>query len=1474
MHPDKEPLMKTPSFSQTKPNQTEPLRLISLAILLIFSGSAMAEINIPDTPLAAGQAGQPLVMLTASKDLKLFYDAYNDVTDLDGDGVIDTHFRPSIWYYGLFDNKLCYNFVGSEANLASAYFTPGSVAVADGSVSPVDGAPGPGKCVGTWSGNFLNYVTTSRMDALRKVLYGGWRDVDSTTQTIVRRAYIPQDVLSWAKEYTSVAVDGYSIANYTPYAVPATGRRHFFGNLTVLTAACGTTATALEACRKSPPRLVVAQNSTKRVWDWASSEAPVLNENTTFSGTNTYARFSVRVEVCTPLSLANPDEGCKQYGTRYKPTGVLHSFGEDDSILFGLLTGSYDKNMSGGRLRKVISSFKGEVNPLTGQFTANNDIVKTFNNIAIRDWRYAGSNAYRNGLLLNAPMTEGNYVDWGNPFGEMLYESMRYLGSKGVATTNFAGSTTIDTQVGLPVATWNNPYASAPWCAKPAIIAISDLYPSYDSDLAGNPFGGTAIPNDLTGFNASTLANEIWTLEGMGSSGSYFIGQSGTVYDGVPTAKTVTGFGNIRGLVPEEPSKQGTYYSAAVAYFGKHKGLGTFSGQKRTVDTYMIALASPLPEIKVPVGGGKTVTVVPFGKSVSYTSGSINATKGQFQPTLSIVDFYLESIANSTGSGGADYDPAINGGSYSATFQINFEDVEQGNDHDMDFIVQYKVELDSSGKVIVKVIPTYQSAGVRMNAGYTIAGTTADGAYLAVQSVTDGSSIGYYLNVPDSKTLGWCDNTANLATTTCRNLPACSTSGTFGACTVSLTARTSSRTFTAGSGSAQLLKNPLWYAAKWGGSGALDAKGDPTNYFLVQNPLTLKDSLQSALNSILPTNASSGNIISDNGKLVSGSTLLFQTTFTNTDGWHGDLLAHLPVAGPIDVNHPAWKASEYLPGSRTIFTRNDSGDTVDFTWNLGNLSSTQQHALSNAGALNGADVLNYIRGDQSKEGTSPGDFRSRVSVLGDSPNNAPYYVPATNVVYVGANDGMLHAFDAVDGKELFAYIPSSLIPNLHLLTAQDYGHMYYVDGEVAVSTAGQTPGRSYLVGSLGRGGQGVFGLDVTAVTNGATIEASDVANWELNKQCVPGGVNMGYVFPGAPTIAKLNAVDGSGNKIVAAIIGNGYNNCDNQSVLYIVNVATGAIVREIAVPAAFPGSDGNGLSAPAVLNTDGDVNNTVDVVYAGDLDGRLWRFDLSATNPASWKVDFNGVAIPMFVSGATQPITAAPTVAIQSDGSNNVFVFIGTGRFINTTDRSNHAIQSWYGLIDNDDPDQITRIQLVEREFQSDGTVHDVALNEDFPVRTIAVANSGDMVGKRGWFVDFKIPADEGERVVSRSVVVTAVAGTVLEVSSIIPNDDVCAAGGRGYINYVDAFTGARVNYPFLDLNGDGEINADDVGESSRGVGGLPGQLVLATGMSTTCSTGVANVVGDSTGKVTVICKNLGSRTGFKGRVSWREIVR
>lgn len=1421
-------------------NRTAKVALTALAAGVYLSANA---VTWPSTPLGSTTNATPMTMLVMSKDHKLFYEAYNDASDVNGDGTLDVRFNPSINYYGLFDSSYCYNYSSDNRRFEPAGTTDNL-----------------GRCTGSaeWSGRWLNYMTTSRVDALRKVLYGGHREVDTTSDTVLRRAYIPQDSHSWGKEYHSETTDGYKISEYTPFSEPkGKDTRHFFGSLTSTDGIdCSTLSNCSDNKRHPLLRVRTGVGKGHRIWEWASKERPVLGSTLSTGGfpkdTDDEVNYRVRVQVCT----ANFHNGCRQYTNGgspiYKPVGLLHDYGDNESMYFGLMSGSYDKSMSGGRLRKVVSSFADEVNSETGQFNADAPIVNTFNKLRIRDYNNTRSdNAYRGGWVADRSMKEGEFPDWGNPVGEMLYEATRYFAGKKAATSAYADGTTIDEEVGLSSATWDDPYASnsaasASFCARANFLAISDINPSFDSDQipgAYSTFG--SLTGDLTGLNVETIADAITVAESNIADKKFFIGQSAADYDTAPTPKTVKSLGQIRGLAPEEPTKQGSYYSASMARYAKTTDLRGDLEKTQSVDTYVVALSSPLPKIEVKTSSGRTITIVPFAKTVSGF-GVLN-TKGQFQPSNQIVDFYVEKIAN---SGTKDVDSSVNSGRYYAEFQINFEDVEQGADHDMDAISKYVVKENATGQVEVTVTPTYQAGGMQQNMGYIVSGSTQDGVYLVARDET--SSPMYFLNVPAGRTPGYCDGTLTAAQQTeCQSIP-------------SIGETVSTYTFTAStSPSATLLKDPLWYAAKHGGyvdsnkNGALDqdsewdSDGDsvPDTYFFVQNPLKLKESLKKAFENIIERSGSGGNVVANSSSL-STETFVYQGTF-NSEKWSGDLEAYSADADGVD-DAPTWKASNKIPEheKREIYYGSLSSGSLDgseFKWPT---LSTEEKALFN----NSSDILDYIRGDRTHEQKGGGSLRDRNpdTVLGDIAHSSPVYSKDSNTVFIGANDGMLHAFDSQTGVESFAYIPSVVLARLKNLTSTSYNsnHEFFVDGDIAVSAKVQTAGVNYLVGALGRGGKGLFGLNVSDPAN---FDGDDVL-WEYFS---PTDADLGYML-GRPLIAQLQ--DGTW----AVIIGNGYNSTDQKAVLYIFKLDDGTLIKKIDTGAAGD----NGLSTPGLVL---DNSGKVTTAYAGDLKGNVWKFDLSSSAKSGWSVALGGK--PLFTAtnadGDPQPITAPitahqKTIAEYSGDPhvNKWYIHFGTGSDFQVADPSNTDKQSWYGLID--DGVEIKRSDLLQTPGfdKTEGTIAGRA------ARSFKAISADAMKLKKGWVIDL---IAEGERMVTASRVYQFVEPTLL-ASSVIPVDDVCKPTGRGFLNAVNPYTGGSLINPLFDFDDDKGF-ADDAFSDGDYAGsidldvGKPGEPILV---------GDRLVVGGSKGKLGDVRINQGASSGtsFRGRISWREIVR
>jgi type IV pilus assembly protein PilY1 len=531
----------------------------------------------------------------------------------------------------------------------------------------------------------------------------------------------------------------------------------------------------------------------------------------------------------------------------------------------------------------------------------------------------------------------------------------------------------------------------------------------------------------------------------------------------------------------------------------------------------------------------------------------------------------------------------------------------------------------------------------------------------------------------------------------------------------------------------------------------------------------------------------------------------------------------------------AWTASIPAWGSRKVYTYNGSGTTFPTTAQVTSLTRTGGPVEY---PVTGSNNANYIKGDQSKEGSNVGDLRIRTTILGDIVGSSPAYVADTDTLYVGANDGMLHAFDATNGQEQFAYVPGLVnVGELAKLSRGDYTHKFFVDGPIVVSDRKLTPGKNLLVGAMGKGGKGIYSLDVSSP---AAFASTDV-KWELPETA---GSNMGYVL-GRPILAKVK------NGATAVLLGNGVNSTNNKAVLVVVNLTSGAVIREIDTgvgSASLP----NGLSAPtAVVGPDG---KTVAYAYAGDLQGNVWKFDMTSSSPSAWSATKLFTAVSD-VTGLVQPITGSVTVALDPHTYKR-WVLFGTGRFLTLADADEKTAlaQSMYGFVDSDA--LVAMSDLQKRTIINTGSTQD-----GFPVRSFE-AKAALPSAKKGWYVN--LPAD-GERIVQDAQMVS----NILVTASLIPTGDACEASGSGYINAVDAFTGTSAGKSFFDLDGDGDtsdtaIGGVPVGSVNFGVG-MPTLPIFLDGRLIVGGTGGDNGGGEKPG-------NGGIVTKIWSRVSWREI--
>lgn len=580
---------------------------------------------------------------------------------------------------------------------------------------------------------------------------------------------------------------------------------------------------------------------------------------------------------------------------------------------------------------------------------------------------------------------------------------------------------------------------------------------------------------------------------------------------------------------------------------------------------------------------------------------------------------------------------------------------------------------------------------------------------------------------------------------------------------------------------------------------AVNSRG---GFFSASNPEVFASELANTLSTIAERVGTSSNIAATAINSLQTESNLYQARYIAGE-WSGDLWAY----DTSDTSTPLWKATDQMPApaARKIFYGADNGAAKEFLWT--NLSTAERLALT------GGDVLNYVRGDSSKEKRNGGSFRNRIRILGDLVNSSPELVEAPYdlnfqrygwtgaasyraflqsaasrpaMIYVGANDGMLHGFNADNGTEVFAYIPKSVmdpLPSsttnvLNLYAQPNYSHRYSVDGSPVVADVYiNNSWRSILLGSQGRGGNGLFALDVT---NPAAISTANVL-WDKTY------AELGQ-YLGTPQITRTK------NGTWVAIVGYGYNNTTQQSGIMIINLADGTVLKKIATGVGTS-SDPNGMSEVNLLDIDNDGNT--DWVFGADYHGYVWKFDLSASSESAWALAYNGQ--PLFQakngSGGRQKITGGLLSSVEAK-TGKVWLFFGTGSYLGVNDPSNQDQQSWYGIMDGQ---IIAGRSVLEQRIISN-------VGEQRVISDVSAMG----VNSRGWYMDL---IDTRERIVDPPLMV----GTELVMNTTIPDTNVCNPSGSGYLMAVAPYTGSRLKQTFFDINNDNQFdNSDKVTVASQ----------------------------------------------------------
>lgn len=681
------------------------------------------------------------------------------------------------------------------------------------------------------------------------------------------------------------------------------------------------------------------------------------------------------------------------------------------------------------------------------------------------------------------------------------------------------------------------------------------------------------------------------------------------------------------------------------------------------------------------------------------------------------------------------------------------------------------------------------------------------------------------------------------------------------------------------------------------------------------------DQLSAALDNIITDlihKSGSSSAAAVNSARIKTGTTIYQSKYNTTD-WSGKVLAYAVETDPTNPEYGNIKTNGTGPGgslynmgdkipawdNRVIITdlpKSGSNQGVAFRWD--SFTGQQQQSFFNDKEI----LLEYLRG---RSDAQVKEYRDRTTLLGDIVNSSAYHVspPAArygdnlearpyssfitanksreSVLYVGANDGMLHGFQTTGtnaGKEILAYVPSTILPEIKNLAGKDYSHQYYVDGSPTVVDAyndNANKWQTVLTAGLRGGGQAVYALNVTDPSSFTEANADKIFMWEFTDA---DDADMGYSYS-RPKIVKMQ--DGKWY----AVFGNGYNNTVNDShqsttgaaVIYIVDLWTGALVKKISTNVGSANdptgkSRPNGFATLTPIDVDGDMK--VDYIYGGDLFGNIWKFNAKDADPSKWVLAYKLFSATNS-TGLAQAVTSAVTVGRSKTG-RGYMVYFGTGKYLGPSDKNSKEAQSFYAIWDNG-TGVSGRGALLKQEVIADvevsvvnqnGTPNDTTDDTTEKVTLRKTSNNLPTLANKGWYID--LPSTSGERVIASPVLRgnQVVFVTKAISSSGSSTADLCVVtSSDSWLMTLNAFTGGRLNQTF-DVNNDNSFDASDKVLTD---GSAP---IATSGIKSASGSSSPGFISDGTSDRVVISGDSGLQVlklysaDTSGRKSWQQIMR
>jgi type IV pilus assembly protein PilY1 len=1144
-------------------------------------------------------------------------------------------------YLGYFDPNKCYRYsAATTAPELNSYFYAAGEASA-------------GTCSASlqWSGNFLNWASMQSLDNFRWVLTGGHRLKDTPTETLLQKTFFGTQSAGRAPDKTLSASS--TIAGATPMGWKTLHTSIASRRTSMLFSSC-----AIEGA----PSVVTLYTETTALKACSGGASPVY-------------RVYINVKVCDSAPDSANYHNCKQYGSVYKPEGVMQRYSDKlRYAAFGYLNdGALFRD--GGVLRARMS-YIGPTKPVPGSTSVTNAAPEWSGttgqmliNPAKADADATEAASEKAGFPVNVP--NSGVMNYLNKFGyhaanagsnapykgkdpvsELYYAATRYFRNQGnvpqYSSLGGAGSTeTMNTWVdGFPVVTgWSDPMVYS--CQKNFILGIGDIYTHRDTNLPGSTIRTSDEPN----MPPAVLADKVTDVK----KSTDMVGQ----LEGLPSLGSRLG------------SNNSSQFIAGLAFHTHTNDIRTDLLGKQTISTYWM-----------------DVLEQPFVRQNKYW---LAAKYGGFTVP--------ENFSPYAASNGTDTLPLSSWNQGKETVAGNGDDFRPANYFTADDPAAMKRGLeDAFAKIATEAADTsstsYATASPNVDSGNASYGSSYAPKFWTGD--VQASSVAY---APDGR----------------------------------------------------LTRTPIWSAAQ-----KLDAAA-----------------------------AASSAWFSNTRKVI---------TYCDAQSIPAGIRFTAAELSGCDTRSNA-----------SASTRRLNYDTFS------NVTGLSEQSPSN--------YLAYLRGSRKQEVSAGGSYRTRNSLLGDivgskllavagpvaaytdeyNPGYSAFkntYANRKSVLYVGANDGMLHAFDANikdanGGQELFAFVPSFAygtsasgpVSGLASLGKSAFEHHFLVNGPAVnfdvdfnragvAGSASTADWRSILIGGLGKGGRGYYAMDVTQPSDWVS-EAAVAAKvlWEFPaSNDLVTRARMGYSF-GEPSVVKTAAFGW------VVIFSSGYNNDDGKGYFFIVNPKTGALLKTIEVKDALDSTALNMANQRAFIPNYADY--TADAIYAGDLRGNIWRLDLtSATGdyPAPVKL-----AELTNAAGERQPITTRPLIETDP-GAKKRYVLVGTGRLLSDTDIRTSSLQGFYAIADGTSKSGGFWAQLPSSSFPIKRS--DLNANSDLLLGIGSAATS-----PYGWYIDLAATGDIAERV---DVNPDANYGVVAFAANL-PNGDVCNPSGTSRLFAMRIATGKTV---------------------------------------------------------------------------------